>query len=108
MALGSLKNKAILVPAALAISAVAPWAITPLLMLGGVYPCFEGFELRVKKIAGVIEVAPEEGARYCDTACRLTTSHRRQDVRASSRHPWHVVGFRSSCGVHLPVRDPWG
>ena len=41
---GSLKNKAILVPAALAISAFAPWAITPLLMLGGLYLCFEGFE----------------------------------------------------------------
>jgi predicted DNA repair protein MutK len=41
---GSLKNKAILVPAALAISAFLPWAITPLLMLGGAYLCFEGFE----------------------------------------------------------------
>jgi predicted DNA repair protein MutK len=41
---GSLKNKAILVPAALAISAFAPWAVTPLLMAGGAYLCFEGFE----------------------------------------------------------------
>jgi predicted DNA repair protein MutK len=41
---GSLKNKAILVPAALAISAFAPSAITPLLMVGGLYLCFEGFE----------------------------------------------------------------
>jgi predicted DNA repair protein MutK len=41
---GSLKNKAILVPAALAISAFAPWAVTPLLMIGGAYLCFEGFE----------------------------------------------------------------
>jgi predicted DNA repair protein MutK len=44
VAKGSLKNKAILVPAALAISAIAPWAITPLLMIGGAYLCFEGFE----------------------------------------------------------------
>lgn len=44
VALGSLKNKAILVPAALAISAFAPWGITPLLMVGGLYLCFEGFE----------------------------------------------------------------
>ena len=44
VAKGSLRNKLILVPAALAISAVAPWAITPLLMLGGAYLCFEGFE----------------------------------------------------------------
>ncbi len=44
VARGSLLNKAILVPAALAISAVAPWLITPLLMVGGAYLCFEGFE----------------------------------------------------------------
>ena len=44
VAKGSLTNKAILVPAALAISAVAPWAITPLLMLGGLFLCFEGAE----------------------------------------------------------------
>ena len=44
VAKGSFKNKAILVPAALAISAFAPWAITPLLMIGGAYLCFEGFE----------------------------------------------------------------
>jgi hypothetical protein len=44
VAKGSLVNKAILVPAALLISAVAPWAIMPLLMLGGLYLCFEGAE----------------------------------------------------------------
>lgn len=44
VAKGSLVNKAILVPAALAISAIAPWAVTPLLMLGGAFLCFEGFE----------------------------------------------------------------
>src|SRR3954454_4374756 len=42
VARGSLVNKAILVPAALAISAFAPWAITALLMIGGAYLCFEG------------------------------------------------------------------
>ena len=44
VAKGSMVNKAILVPAALAISALAPWAVTPLLMVGGAYLCFEGFE----------------------------------------------------------------
>jgi len=44
VAKGSLVNKAILVPAALAISAVAPWAIIPLLMLGGLFLCYEGVE----------------------------------------------------------------
>ncbi|MCJ0972371.1 DUF808 domain-containing protein [Pseudomonas sp. PS1] len=44
VAKGSLRNKAILVPAALLISAFVPWLITPLLMLGGAFLCFEGFE----------------------------------------------------------------
>ena len=44
VAKGSFINKAILVPAALAISALAPWLVTPLLMVGGAFLCFEGFE----------------------------------------------------------------
>ncbi len=44
VARGSFVNKLILVPAALAVSAFAPWAITPLLMLGGAFLCYEGFE----------------------------------------------------------------
>ncbi len=44
VAKGSMLNKAILVPAALAISAFAPWAVTPLLMAGGLFLCFEGVE----------------------------------------------------------------
>ncbi len=44
VAKGSIVNKAILVPAALTISVVAPYLITPLLMLGGLYLCFEGVE----------------------------------------------------------------
>ncbi|MES2490921.1 MAG: DUF808 domain-containing protein [Pseudomonadota bacterium] len=44
VAKGSAINKLILVPAALAISAFIPWAIIPLLMLGGAYLCFEGVE----------------------------------------------------------------
>lgn len=41
---GSALNKTILVPAALAISSLIPWAVTPLLMAGGAFLCFEGFE----------------------------------------------------------------
>ncbi len=44
VAKGSFLNKLILVPSALAIGYFAPWAITPLLMAGGAYLCFEGFE----------------------------------------------------------------
>ena len=45
IALGSLRNKLlVLLPVALALSALAPWAITPLLMLGGAFLCFEAAE----------------------------------------------------------------
>lgn len=56
VAKGSLVNKAILVPAALGISAIAPWAVTPLLMLGGLYLCFEGAE----KLAHRLLHGPED------------------------------------------------
>jgi len=60
VAKGSMVNKAILVPAALAISALAPWAVTPLLMIGGLFLCFEGFE----KLAHRFFVAPGEDAAH--------------------------------------------
>src|SRR5688500_17524621 len=44
VAKGSMVNKAILVPAALAISIFIPWAVAPLLMIGGAFLCFEGVE----------------------------------------------------------------
>ena len=50
VAKGSMVNKAILVPAALAVSALAPWAVIPLLMLGGLFLCFEGFEKIAHKL----------------------------------------------------------
>jgi predicted DNA repair protein MutK len=51
VAKGSFRNKAILVPAALAISAFAPWAVRPLLMIGGLFLCYEGFEKLAHKWA---------------------------------------------------------
>ena len=50
VAKGSFVNKLILVPAALAISTFAPWAVTPLLMLGGAFLCYEGFEKVAHKL----------------------------------------------------------
>jgi uncharacterized protein len=50
VAKGSFVNKAILVPLALLISAVAPWAVMPLLMVGGLFLCFEGFEKIAHKL----------------------------------------------------------
>ena len=50
VAKGSMVNKAILVPAALLISAVAPWLVVPLLMLGGLFLCYEGAEKLIHKL----------------------------------------------------------
>ena len=65
VAKGSLVNKAILVPAALAISAWAPWLVTPLLMLGGAFLCFEGVEKLAHKL---LHGAGEEEAGHADHA----------------------------------------
>jgi predicted DNA repair protein MutK len=71
VALGSLKNKAILVPAALAISAFLPQAITPLLMLGGAYLCFEGFE----KLAHKFLHSPAEDAAHEEELAQALASN---------------------------------
>lgn len=60
VAKGSLLNKAILVPLALLISAFAPWGITPLLMIGGAYLCYEGFEKVAHKFMPHDEAAEAE------------------------------------------------
>ncbi|MCL1058797.1 DUF808 domain-containing protein [Shewanella gelidimarina] len=65
VAVGSFKNKCILVPAAMLISAFIPWAVTPLLMFGGLFLCFEGFEkiyhsYQVKKQPNVVNEQPDE------------------------------------------------
>jgi len=57
VAKGSALNKVILVPVALAISQFAPWLVTPLLMFGGVFLCFEGVEKLAHKF-----LHPEEDA----------------------------------------------
>lgn len=59
VARGSFRNKLILVPAALAISALAPWLVTPLLMLGGAYLCFEGFEKLAHKYLHAADAGAE-------------------------------------------------
>ncbi len=59
---GSMLNKVILVPGALLLSAVAPWSITPLLMAGGLFLCFEGFE----KVAHKLLHRPEDIAAEHD------------------------------------------
>lgn len=75
---GSLLNKAILVPAALVISAIAPWGITPLLMLGGLFLCFEGAE----KVLHALFAKPDEDA-----------AHRAELVEAASNEAIDLVAY---------------
>lgn len=62
VAKGSLRNKAVLVPAALAISAAAPWAVTPLLMFGGLFLCYEGVEKLAHKFLHAPDADKKEHA----------------------------------------------
>jgi len=75
---GSLINKLILVPAALAISTYAPWLVTPLLMVGGAYLCFEGFE----KLAHKFLHSPTEDA-----------AHHQELVKALSDEKVDILAF---------------
>ena len=70
VAKGSLRNKAILVPAALAISALAPWAVTPLLMAGGLFLCYEGVEKLAHKL---LRDPAEDRARHDERSKALAT-----------------------------------
>ena len=59
IALGSLRNKLLyLLPASLLLGLFAPWAITPLLMLGGAYLCFEGAEKIIEAVQPHQAAAP--------------------------------------------------
>src|SRR4051812_10790215 len=79
VALGSLRNKAILVPAALAISAFLPQAITPLLMAGGAYLCFEGFEKLAHKF---LHSGAEDAAHEAELAAAVASD---ADMRTIER-----------------------
>lgn len=80
VAKGSAKNKLIIVPAALAISAVAPWAVTALLMAGGAFLCFEGFEKVAHKFL------------HRDDA-HAETQHRREHLAALANEEVDIVAL---------------
>ena len=80
IAKGSLRNKLlILLPAALALSALLPWAITPLLMIGGAYLCFEGAEKVWEGVSGKEQSLEEEAAELNSAA------HEREMVAGAVR-----------------------
>jgi hypothetical protein len=101
VAKGSAVNKAILVPAALAVSALAPWAVTPLLMAGGAFLCFEGFEKLAHELSGNADGRAKghhEGAREADVAAADVAAgvHQRADL---------ATGGRQRAGVATDERE---
>ena len=69
IALGSLRNKLLfLLPGCLLLSAFAPWALTPLLMIGGAYLCYEGAEKIIEVVMGH-EAHGDEAEEFDDPAC---------------------------------------
>jgi predicted DNA repair protein MutK len=68
VARGSALNKLVLVPAALALAAFAPWAVTPLLMLGGLYLCYEGAEKLAHRL---LHSASEDAAAHAALAAAV-------------------------------------
>ncbi|GAA0701072.1 DUF808 domain-containing protein [Marinobacterium maritimum] len=81
---GSIINKLILVPAALLIAAVAPWLITPLLMVGGAYLCFEGFE----KVLHTLKRNPEARRKELEAVADPTldlVAYERKKIKGAIR-----------------------
>lgn len=70
VAKGSMLNKVILVPAALLLSLFLPWTITPLLMLGGAFLCFEGFEKIAHRFLHSAEEGNKEHAELLEAASK--------------------------------------
>jgi predicted DNA repair protein MutK len=87
VAKGSLVNKAILVPAALLISAFAPWAVLPLLMIGGAFLCYEGAEKLVHRFLHGAEAARdhEETLRAAADQQIDLVAHERDKIRGAVR-----------------------
>ncbi len=88
VAKGSLVNKAIIVPVALALGALAPWAVMPLLMLGGAFLCYEGCEkLLHRKLHGREADDAEHAAlmrAIADPAVDVV-AHEREKIRGAIR-----------------------
>jgi predicted DNA repair protein MutK len=94
VAKGSMKNKAILVPAGLLISAFVPWLMVPLLMIGGAFLCFEGFEKVAHKLLHSEEEAPHHDAllqAVVDPAVDLV-AFEKDKIAGRGAHRLHPVG----------------
>ena len=109
VAKGSLVNKAILVPLALAISAFAPWLVTPLLMVGGAFLCYEGFEKLVHRF---LHSREEDQAQHGELARALAdpavdpVAFERQKIKGAIRTDFvlsaEIIAITLGTVAHAP------
>jgi predicted DNA repair protein MutK len=112
VAKGSALNKLILVPLAILISAIAPWAITPLLVLGGIYLCFEGVEkLAHRWMSAGSHHAGEAAAHTAHQGASVEAGQtEREKIRGAIRTDFIlsaeiiVIALGTVAGATLPVR----
>jgi predicted DNA repair protein MutK len=85
VARGSLVNKAILVPAAVAIAYLAPWLITPMLVCGGLFLCFEGAEKVLHSVAAHSEEQAAERLQQLDKSPADLVAMEKKKIRGAVR-----------------------
>ena len=111
IAVGSLRNKLlILLPVALLLSSFAPWAVTPLLMLGGAFLCFEGAEKVIEAFGGGHHEAEQEAlapdAATLEQRIRAGGAGIRPDARHGAAAPRHAARGRAGTGAKAGRRAP--
>lgn len=103
IAKGSLFNKLIIIlPLALALSVWAPWALTPLLMLGGSFLCFEGMEKVIEKLTGESHSPEEAVNKEPQDENKLVRSAITTDLILSAEIM--VISLNSVTDLSLPMR----
>lgn len=102
IAWGSLRNKVLfLLPAALALSAFLPWAITPLLMAGGLFLCFEGYEKVHDWFAGTEKAPAEKVAALAQTARDLEDAKVNSAIRTDLILSAEIMAISLSTVAHM-------
>ena len=104
IAVGSLRNKLLIIlPVALLLAAFAPWAITPLLMIGGAYLCYEGSEKVFEKLTGHHHEVPiTEDAEPGELEKRQVAGAIRTDFILSAEIM--VIALSTLSGMSLPMQ----
>jgi hypothetical protein len=111
VAKGSLVNKAILVPVALGLSVFAPWAVTPLLMVGGAFLCYEGCEKLAHKLLHSAEddaAARAELAKAVADPATDLVAHERTKIKGAIRTDFILSAEIIAITLGTVAQQPFG